>query len=125
MVIMENNFKLTALQIAEMIHAVTSKIPRMDGSIVESWDELDDCSKLSASKAVEMIYSSPKKTAQELHDLWMQLKVDDGWGLGEYNLADKKHPCIIKFDELPESEKCKDFVWEHLTAALYPFYSKD
>lgn len=119
-----SDFKLTAMQIAEMLHSVTSKIPRMDGSIVENWEDLSEENKSLSAKAVQEIYNSPQKTAEQLHNLWMELKVKDGWVYGpEYDLLNKKHPCMVHFIDLPPSERCKDFIWEHLPKALFPFFT--
>ncbi len=118
-----SDFKLTAMQIAEMLHSVTSKIQRMDGSTVESWEELSEENKRLSTKAVREIYNRPQMTAEQLHNLWMKLKLEDNWECGpEYDSVNKKHPCIVPFVDLPLSERCKDLIWEHLPKALFPFF---
>jgi hypothetical protein len=44
--------------------------------------------------------------AQNAHDLWAKQRLTDGWRHGP-NRDDKAktHPCLIPYDELPESEK--------------------
>ena len=117
------DFKLNSTQIAEMLNSVTSQIPRPDGSKPLAWDDLTDNQRFHAAKAVEEIYSSPKRSAEELHTLWMAPLVESGWEYGEtYDHDNKKHPCMVPFGDLPESEICKDKIWEHLTEAFRPFY---
>jgi len=117
------DFKLNSTQIAEMLNSVTSQIPRPDGSKPLAWDDLTDNQRFHAAKAVEEIYSSPKRSAEELHTLWMAPLVESGWEYGDtYDHDNKKHPCMVPFGDLPESEICKDKIWEHLTEAFRPFY---
>ena len=119
------NFSLSAMQIAKMIHSVTCQIPRMDGSLVLSWDDLSESEKTLAEKAVLDLYSNPPRSAEENHELWMELKIKDGWTLGKYDYEIKKHPCLIHFNDLPDSEICKDIVWEYLISAFKPYYNVD
>ena len=40
------------------------------------------------------------------HDVWSRGRLDAGWTLGPQRDDDKKqHPCLIPYEELPESEK--------------------
>ena len=44
--------------------------------------------------------------AENNHDLWAQSRIEEGWIYGsarDDNL--KKHPCLVPYAELPESEK--------------------
>ena len=117
------DFKLNSKQIAEMLNLVTSQIPRPDGSEPLMWENLTEDQRFHAACAVEEIYSSPKRSAEELHILWMKPLLEAGWTYGEtYNHDNKKHPCMVPFLDLPESEICKDRIWEHLTEAFRPYY---
>ena len=47
-----------------------------------------------------------EQMARNVHDIWALGRIKDGWTYGsERNDALKKHPCLIDYDELPESEK--------------------
>ena len=47
-----------------------------------------------------------EQMARNVHDIWAIGRIKDGWTYGpERNDALKKHPCLIDYDELPESEK--------------------
>jgi hypothetical protein len=44
--------------------------------------------------------------AKNAHELWSQQRLDDGWTFGpRRDDAAKKHPCLVPYEELPESEK--------------------
>ena len=46
------------------------------------------------------------KIAKNVHDVWSLGRIKDGWTYGsERNDAEKKHPCLLPYEELPESEK--------------------
>ena len=47
-----------------------------------------------------------EKLAENAHDHWALQRLGDGWTLGpERNDAQKKHPCLIPYDQLPDTEK--------------------
>lgn len=47
--------------------------------------------------------------AENAHDIWGRQRIDDGWTYGEKRDDSlKKHPCLIPYNELPESEKVYD-----------------
>ncbi len=59
--------------------------------------------------------------AENAHDVWAKQRLADGWTLGKKrNDAKKKHPCLIPYDDLPESEKTYDriMVEQVIKAAL-------
>jgi RyR domain len=44
--------------------------------------------------------------AKNTHDVWAQERVADGWQYGPArDDARKQHPCLVPYEELPESEK--------------------
>ena len=47
-----------------------------------------------------------EKLAENAHDHWALQCLGDGWTYGaERNDPQKKHPCLIPYDQLPNSEK--------------------
>jgi len=47
--------------------------------------------------------------ARNAHDVWAIQRLADGWTFGkERNDKTKKHPCLVDYDDLPESEKAYD-----------------
>lgn len=47
-----------------------------------------------------------EEMARNVHEVWSRTRINDGWTYGpERNDAQKKHPCLVPYEELPESEK--------------------
>ena len=47
-----------------------------------------------------------EQMAKNVHEVWAQTRIDQGWQYGaERNDAKKHHPCLVPYEELPESEK--------------------
>ena len=44
--------------------------------------------------------------AENVHDTWAKGRMDDGWTYGrERDDAKKHHPCLVPYEDLPESER--------------------
>lgn len=44
--------------------------------------------------------------ARHTHDIWARQRLQDGWRYGpSRNDAEKLHPCLVPYEELPDSEK--------------------
>ncbi|MBR0054288.1 MAG: Ryanodine receptor Ryr [Bacteroidales bacterium] len=44
--------------------------------------------------------------ARNVHEVWARTRLEQGWTYGpERNDPLKEHPCLVPYDELPESEK--------------------
>ncbi len=47
-----------------------------------------------------------ERLAENAHDLWAVQRLKDGWTFGpQRDDKAKKHPCLIPYAQLPESEK--------------------
>lgn len=47
-----------------------------------------------------------EEMAKNVHEVWAQNRMNDGWSYGPVrDDANKKHPCLVPYEELPESEK--------------------
>ncbi len=52
-----------------------------------------------------------ERLAENTHDIWARQRLNDGWVWGaQRDDAAKKHPCLVPYDQLPESEKEYDRV---------------
>jgi len=44
--------------------------------------------------------------AKNTHEVWAQHRIAEGWQYGaERNDTEKLHPCLVDYEDLPESEK--------------------
>ncbi len=47
-----------------------------------------------------------EKIAENVHEVWAQGRIEDGWVYGEVRDDEKKTtPCLVPYDELSENEK--------------------
>lgn len=47
--------------------------------------------------------------ARNVHDIWSEGRIADGWTWGpQRDDARKENPCLVPYEELPESEKAYD-----------------
>jgi ryanodine receptor 2 len=47
--------------------------------------------------------------AKNVHEVWAQTRIDQGWIWGEERNDDlKHHPCLVAYEELPEEERLYD-----------------
>lgn len=50
-----------------------------------------------------------EQMAKNVHEVWAKTRIDQGWIYGnERNDEEKKHPCLVPYEELPEEEKVYD-----------------
>ena len=47
-----------------------------------------------------------EEMSKNVHEVWAETRISQGWTYGEErNDAEKKHPCIVPYEELSEKEK--------------------
>ncbi len=47
-----------------------------------------------------------EQMAKNVHEVWAQTRMEQGWTYGEQrDDAKKQHPCLVAYEELPEEEK--------------------
>ena len=54
----------------------------------------------------EELMALAEKMARNVHEVWARSRMAQGWTYGpERDGAARHHPCLVPYDELPESEK--------------------
>ena len=62
-----------------------------------------DTSDVELSEELQLL---TEQLACNVHDIWAAGRINDGWTYGpERNDALKHHPCLVDYNDLPESEK--------------------
>ena len=57
----------------------------------------------------ENVLALTEQLAEHAHDIWARQRFSDGWTFGPVRDDDqKRHPCLIPYADLPESEKQYD-----------------
>ena len=65
-----------------------------------------DVSRIALPRELESLV---ERLAQNTHEVWAQHRIQQGWRYGPVRSDEKKeHPCLVPYDELPESEKNVD-----------------
>lgn len=83
------------------------------------WDEAPEWQKESCMNGVAFHQDGEEKSPEESHANWMAEKEADGWVYGEEKDVEKKtHPCMVPFNELPEQQRVKDFIFSAVVAAM-------
>lgn len=50
-----------------------------------------------------------EEMSKNVHEVWAQTRIAQGWTYGEErNDAEKKHPCLVPYEDLSEEEKTYD-----------------
>jgi hypothetical protein len=109
-------------KIAHVAHEANRALQIANGEddISPTWGKAPDWQKDSAREGVRQALSG--KMPEELHESWSQQKIDDGWVYGEVKDGEKKtHPCLVPYDQLPESQRLKDYVFAGVVSAFVFF----
>jgi ryanodine receptor 2 len=57
-------------------------------------------------KLPEELEQLVEKMAKNVHEVWAETRIQQGWTYGtERDDAQKHHPCLVPYEELPEEEK--------------------
>lgn len=82
-----------------------------------SWDDAPP--EIRESAIVGVQYALDGAGPEELHQSWMQGKLNAGWRFGEVRDNDRKiHPCIVPYDKLPQEQRRKDALFGNIVDAL-------
>lgn len=50
-----------------------------------------------------------EQMARNVHEVWAQTRISQGWTYGPVRDDERKqHPCLVPYEDLPESEKVYD-----------------
>lgn len=78
-----------------------------------SWEDAPDWQKESCINGVKYALANPDGTPEQQHESWLADKIQDGWVYGDMKDVDKKtHPCIVPYEELPLSQRIKDYLFK-------------
>ena len=75
----------------------------MNGNYIPKPAELDDV------KLPDELNELVEHMAKNVHEVWAQNRIREGWSLGPYRNDElKTHPCLVPYEDLPEVEKAYD-----------------
>jgi hypothetical protein len=113
------SFGHAAMIAHEVIRAL--QIAHNEEGIALPWTEVSQDIRDSCKIGVKRVYDNPEITVEELHDSWMQTKLEQGWTYGPVRNAElKQHHCLVPYDQLSAHDKSKDLLFLNtVKACLY------
>ena len=112
--------KLSVEQIAKACHEVNRAYCQSMGDYSQAaWDDAPDWQKSSAINGVNFHINNPGAGPDHSHIEWMKEKEATGWKYGPVKDVEKKeHPCFVPYEQLPESQKSKDYIFRGIVHVL-------
>lgn len=106
--------------IAHVAHEVNRAFCRAIGdNSQKSWEEAPEWQVKSAINGVKFHVENPDAQPEDSHKSWLAEKERDGWVYGEVKDEVKKtHPCCVPYDQLPENQKAKDYIYSAVVKTL-------
>ena len=111
---------MKVLVIARVAHEINRAYCASLGDTSQpAWEDAPKWQQQSAIAGVEMHLANPDATPEQSHESWLAQKVAAGWVYGEVKDAEKKeHPCCRPYDELPQEQKAKDYLFRSVVHML-------
>lgn len=83
------------------------------------WDGATKEHQKSLIQGVEFVIANPNAGPDAQHNAWLKEKEESGWVYGETKDEEAKtHPCMVPFDELPQEQKSKDYLFKAAVEAV-------
>lgn len=83
------------------------------------WADAPDWQKESAITGAKFHLTNLDAGPEASHNNWLEEKKKEGWKYGATKDVEKKeHPCYVVFDQLPEFQKTKDFLFRQVVHSL-------
>lgn len=107
-------------QIAELCHEANRAYCESQGDTSQvAWADAPDWQKDSAINGVKFHIENPDAGPSQSHESWLKQKQEEGWKWGPVKDAEKKeHPCFCGYDELPASQKAKDYIFTAIVKTI-------
>jgi len=87
-----------------------------------SWEDAPEWQKSSAINGVQFHLENPDATPSASHESWLKQKTEEGWKYGEVkNPETKEHPCFVPYEQLPNEQKAKDYIFRQTIHSLKPY----
>lgn len=87
-----------------------------------SWENAPEWQQSSAINGVKFHLENSSAPPSASHESWLKQKREEGWKYGEVKNPDlKEHPCFVEYEELPTSQKSKDFLFKQIVHSLQSF----
>jgi hypothetical protein len=83
------------------------------------WEHAPEWQKTSAIAGVLYRQQNTGASAKSMHESWSKQKREDGWVFGrEKDPVKKTHPCLVAYEDLPEEQRVKDYLFSAIFDTL-------
>lgn len=110
----------TVAQIAAVCHEANREIQRQAGEVVNfPWENTSQELRDSVMSGVTKIVSGEITTPEQSHEGRLDFKAAQGWKWGAVkDFAQRTHPDMVPYDQLPEGQHVKDELFFAIVRAL-------
>ncbi len=114
--------ELLILRVAFVCHQANKAWCSSNGDNTQKdWDDAEQWQRDSMVKGVKFRLEKPNCGLDGPHNSWLENKAKEGWVYGPVKDAvAKTHPCIMPYDQLPDTDKKKDLIFVAIVDALIP-----
>lgn len=107
--------------IAESTHDIMNHYKCSLGEIVDNYSLEHEISILSGMDFLRRNGFNPAGQ----HTAWMKQRLSEGWKYGEIkDSTNKTHPCLVDYNDLPDNQKSKDYLFAGCVKTLTKIYYK-
>jgi hypothetical protein len=116
---------MKVLDIAKVAHELNKAYCESIGDNSQpNWEDAPDWQKSSAINGVNFHLENPDASPSASHDSWLKQKTEEGWKYGKVkNPETKEHPCFVPYEQLPNEQKAKDYIFRQTVHSLKAFLS--
>ena len=85
-----------------------------------AWAQAPMWQRNSAVAGVIHLLDNPDATPEQSHESWMREKEADGWVYGPVkDSVAKTHPCYTAYENLPQDQRAKDYIFRAVVRAYF------
>ena len=83
------------------------------------WEQTPELLRNSTKSGIRHLAKNPDINPQQAHEEWLAYKVKEGWIYGRViDNENKKHPCLVPYNELSQADKVKDNLFRAIVKNL-------
>ncbi len=115
---------MSTADIAQVAHEINKAYCESIGDNSQpTWDDAPEWQRSSAVNGVKFHLDNPDAPPSASHESWLKQKEEEGWKYGEVKDPEKKeHPCFVPYDQLPVSQRSKDYLFKQVIHSLKKYH---